>query len=204
MGDVASYLPYLAFVFAQDLSSGGLVMACAGGQPGAHRVTCSNVRAAKDGAEAMTTSAGSEHNTMIRITPTIALSERELEERFIRAAGPGGQNVNKVATAVQLRFDVEHSPSLPEAVRSRLHRLAGRRMTVDGVLVIEARRYRTQERNRQDALDRLVALIQKAAQPPKPRKPTRPTLASKRRRLERKRQRAETKRARRPIGPSED
>jgi ribosome-associated protein len=139
---------------------------------------------------------------MIRITPTIAIPERELEERFIRAAGPGGQNVNKVATAVQLRFDVARSPSLPPAVRSRLQRLAGRRMTTDGVLIIDARRYRTQERNRQDALDRLVALVRNAAQPPKPRKPTRPSLASKQRRLQSKRQRAETKRGRRPIAPS--
>lgn len=136
---------------------------------------------------------------MIRITPTIAIPDREIEERFIRAAGPGGQNVNKVATAVQLRFDVARSASLPAAVRDRLQGLAGRRMTSDGVLVIDARRYRTQERNRQDALDRLVTLIQKAAQPPKPRKVTRPTLASKRRRLEDKRQRGEIKRARRPT-----
>jgi ribosome-associated protein len=138
---------------------------------------------------------------MIHITPTIAIPERELDEHFIRATGPGGQNVNKVATAVQLRFDVAGSPSLPAAVRSRLQRLAGRRMTSDGVLVIDARRYRTQERNRQDALNRLVMLIQRAAQAPKSRKATRPTLASKQRRLDSKRQRAETKRTRRPIAP---
>ncbi|MFZ0255591.1 MAG: alternative ribosome rescue aminoacyl-tRNA hydrolase ArfB [Gammaproteobacteria bacterium] len=141
---------------------------------------------------------------MIRITSTIAVPDGELEERFIRAAGPGGQKVNKVATAVQLRFDVARSPSLPAAVQNRLRRLAGRRMTVDGVLIIDARRYRTQEQNRQDALDRLVTLIRKAAQPPKPRKPTRPTLAAKQRRLESKRQRAETKLSRRPIAPSEE
>lgn len=141
---------------------------------------------------------------MIRITPTIAVPDSELEERFIRAAGPGGQNVNKVATAVQLRFDAARSPSLPAVVRDRLQRLAGRRMTVDGVLIIDARRYRTQERNRQDALDRLVALIRKAAQAPKPRKPTGPTFASKQRRLEGKRQRAQTKRSRRPIAPTEE
>lgn len=140
---------------------------------------------------------------MIQITRSIAIPERELEERFVRAAGPGGQNVNKVATAVQLRFNVARSPSLPVPVQTRLQRLAGRRMTADGVLVIDARRYRTQERNRRDALDRLVALIRRAAQMPKPRKPTRPTLASKKRRLENKRQRAETKRSRQPIKPSE-
>lgn len=144
-----------------------------------------------------------QHSHMIQITRSIAIPERELEERFVRAAGPGGQNVNKVATAVQLRFNVARSPSLPVPVQTRLQRLAGRRMTADGVLVIDARRYRTQERNRRDALDRLVALIRRAAQMPKPRKPTRPTLASKKRRLENKRQRAETKRSRQPIKPSE-
>lgn len=141
---------------------------------------------------------------MIHVTPTIIIRDEELEERFVRTTGPGGQRVNKVATAVQLRFDVAHSPSLSPLVCSRLRRLAGRRMTVDGVLVINARRYRTQERNRQDALDRLLALIQKAAQPPKPRKPTRPTLASKKRRLENKRKRSETKRARQPMDRPEE
>ncbi len=134
---------------------------------------------------------------MIRITPEISIDERELKLEFIRASGPGGQKVNKVATAVQLRFDVIHSPSLPEDVRERLVRLAGKRMTEDGVLVIEARRYRTQERNRKDAIDRLISLIQKAAVQPKPRRKTRPTPASKERRLAEKRRKSEIKRQRR-------
>src|SRR5512139_1088618 len=108
---------------------------------------------------------------MIRITETIAIDEGEIEETFIRASGPGGQNVNKLATAVQLRFDVLHSPSLPDDVRTRAMRLAGRKLTRDGVLVITAQRFRTQERNRQDALERLVALIREAAVAPKPRRP---------------------------------
>jgi ribosome-associated protein len=127
---------------------------------------------------------------MIVVTPSIALDEREIEERFVRASGPGGQNVNKLATAVQLRFDVERSPALPEGVRARLKTLAGRRLTQDGVLVITAQRHRTQERNRQDALDRLLDLIRRSATPPRPRRPTRPTLASKRRRLDAKSRRA--------------
>jgi ribosome-associated protein len=120
---------------------------------------------------------------VIRITDAIALDERELEERFIRASGPGGQNVNKLATAVQLRFDVRHSPSLPAPVRARLEKLCGNRLTNDGVLVIAAQRFRTQERNRQDALDRLIDLIARAAVAPKPRRPTRPTAGSRERRL---------------------
>ena len=135
---------------------------------------------------------------MIPITPTIAIDERELREEFVRASGPGGQNVNKVATAVQLRFDVRRSPSLPGDVRHRLERLAGRRLTDDGVLIIEASRHRTQEQNREDARNRLVDLIRRAAHKPKPRRKTRPTLASKKRRLEGKRQRSTTKRLRRP------
>jgi ribosome-associated protein len=132
----------------------------------------------------------------IRITDTIALDEREIEESFVRASGPGGQNVNKLATAVQLRFDVRHSPSLPEDVRARLERLAGRRLTQDGVLVLTAQRHRTQERNRQDALARLTALIERAARPPTPRRATRPSMAAKRRRLESKKLRGLTKRLR--------
>ncbi|CAK0768693.1 Peptidyl-tRNA hydrolase ArfB [uncultured Gammaproteobacteria bacterium] len=133
---------------------------------------------------------------IIQITSRIALDEGELSEDFIRASGPGGQNVNKVSSAVQLRFNVRMSPSLPDPVRVRLERLAGRRLTNDGVLVITAQCFRTQERNRQDARDRLIALIREAAIPPVPRRPTRPTLGSRKRRLEGKSQRSETKRLR--------
>ena len=133
---------------------------------------------------------------MIQITPDIAISESEIQEEFIRSSGPGGQNVNKVATAVQLRFDVALSPSLPEDVKKRLWKLAGTRVTADGMLIIEAKRYRTQSQNRDDAMDRLVALIKRAAKPPKQRVKTKPTRASKERRLEAKRQRSNIKRSR--------
>ncbi len=133
---------------------------------------------------------------MIPVTRSIALDEREIDETFIRASGPGGQNVNKVSSAVQLRFDVRHSPSLPAAVRERLERLAGSRLTRDGVLIITAQQFRTQERNREDALARLIDLVQRAAVAPVPRRPTRPTLGSRQRRLEAKGQRAAVKKLR--------
>lgn len=133
----------------------------------------------------------------IRINSRISLDEREVSFSFIRASGPGGQNVNKVASAVQLRFDVRHSPSLPEAVRQRLERLAGRRLSQDGVLVLTAQQHRSQERNREDALARLAALIREAAVAPKARRPTKPTLGSKQRRLESKSKRSGVKGLRR-------
>ncbi len=133
----------------------------------------------------------------MEISPSLTLPDSELTFEFVRASGPGGQNVNKVATAVQLRFNVRASPSLTEDVKARLIHLAGRRMTADGVLVIEAKRYRAQEQNRADAELRLMALIQKALVPPKKRRPTRPSAAAKAKRLEEKRQRGEIKRARR-------
>ena len=133
---------------------------------------------------------------MLQITPTISLDEKELIFEYIRASGPGGQNVNKVATAVQLRFDVQGSPSLPPDVKTRLARLAGSRMTESGSLLIEAKRYRTQEHNRTDALERLATLIRKALERPKPRRATRPSLASQTRRIEAKKQRGLTKRNR--------
>ena len=140
---------------------------------------------------------------MIRINPQIELDEREIQEDFVRASGPGGQNVNKVSTAVQLRFDVARSPSLPEPVRARLAMLAGRRLTRDGVLIIEAERYRSQRRNRDDALERLIELIREACEVDKPRRPTRPTLASKKRRLESKQRLGETKKLR-TLKPGQD
>lgn len=133
---------------------------------------------------------------MIRITRTIALQESELEESFVRASGPGGQNVNKVSTAVQLRFDAAHSTSLTDDVRARLITLAGSRASDDGVITITAQRFRLQSRNRADALERLVTLIREASHKPKPRKPTRPTRAARQRRLEGKRRRSEVKHGR--------
>ena len=133
---------------------------------------------------------------LIRVTGRISLDERELDESFVRASGPGGQNVNKVETAVQLRFDALGSPSLPDDVKERLKGIAGSRMTQDGVLIIHAQKYRTQDRNRQDALERLLDLIRQAAIRPVIRRPTRPTLASKKRRLDTKSKRSGLKKMR--------
>jgi ribosome-associated protein len=133
---------------------------------------------------------------MLEITPSLEIDESELHFDFIRSSGPGGQNVNKVASAVQLRFDVENSPSLEPKVKERLKKLAGSRMTSDGVLVIEAKRYRSQDQNRDDATKRLVALIQRALQEPSARKPTRPSRAARQRRLRGKKKRGELKRSR--------
>lgn len=141
--------------------------------------------------------AGIDPGRVIVITPEIFLDPTELHEEFILAAGPGGQNVNKVASAVRLRFDVHASASLPQPLKQRLLQMAGKRITSQGELVIEARRFRTQEQNRQDALRRLTALIQRAAQPPKPRHATHPTFASQERRLKKKKQRSAVKRLRR-------
>ena len=138
---------------------------------------------------------------MIHITRTITIDESEIQEYFVRASGPGGQNVNKVATSVQLRFNVANSRSLPEEVRKRLISLAGNRITEDGILIIDARRFRTQGRNRENATERLVELIRNAVQRPKIRRRTRPTLTSKIRRLESKRRGAESKRVRGPVHP---
>ena len=134
---------------------------------------------------------------MIYVTAHISIDEREIEESFVRSSGPGGQNVNKLSTAVQLRFDVRHSPSLPNDVSVRLQRLAGSRLTRDGVLVIIAQSHRTQGRNRQDALDRLIDLIRQAAVAPIKRRPTRPTKASRERRIEGKKRRGGIKHLRR-------
>ena len=135
----------------------------------------------------------------IRIDDRITLADDEVSEQFVRSPGPGGQNVNKLATAVQLRFDARGSPSLPEDVRERLLELAGTRATKHGEIVISAHRFRTRERNREDALERLVALVRRAAVPEKPRRPTQPSAAAKRRRLEDKRQRSQLKHARRRL-----
>ena len=133
---------------------------------------------------------------MINISPTISITEAEIQERFVRSPGPGGQNVNKVETGVQLRFDAANSPSLSKPVYARLRRLAGRKMTTDGILIITATRFRTQDRNRKDALARLVELIRKAATPPKRRRATKPTKASVKRRLDTKKRRADVKKSR--------
>ena len=139
---------------------------------------------------------------MIQITTTLSISEETIQFEFIRASGPGGQHVNKVASAVQLRFDAAGA-GLPAEIYTRLARLAGKRLTENGSLIIEARRYREQERNRQDALDRLVTLLQQATKKPKPRRKTKPTAASTQRRLGKKRQRGQIKQWRGPV-PSAD
>jgi len=130
---------------------------------------------------------------MIRVTHTISIDDDEVDEQFVRASGPGGQNVNKLSSAVQLRFDVRHSPNLPGDVRARLERLAGRRLTREGVLIISAQRHRTQERNRQDARERLIELIRRAVIAPIPRRATRPTAGSRERRLQSKKHRSSIK-----------
>lgn len=132
----------------------------------------------------------------MRITPTLAIDDADIEEQFVRASGPGGQNVNKVATAVQLRFDAARSAAIDDSMRERLRTIAGSRMTDEGVLVIDARRHRTQAKNREDARARLVELLRQAAIPPRRRRKTRPSVASKQRRIDTKRRRAETKEAR--------
>ena len=134
---------------------------------------------------------------MIEVTPTLKIDESEIQLDFIRASGPGGQNVNKVASSVQLRFDVRNSPSLDPDVKERLIKLAGSRMTDEGVLIIEAKRYRTQEQNREDAIARLVALIQKALDKPKPRRKTRPSAAAQAERVDEKKRRGAIKQTRR-------
>ena len=143
---------------------------------------------------------------MIRVTDAIRLAESELEFRYVTASGPGGQNVNRVAAAAHLRFDAANSPSLPDAVKRRLRSVAGRRLASDGTIVIKAQRYRSQERNRDDAVERLVSLLRRSAEPPAPLlfQPTRPPQAAEERRLEEKRRRGGAKKARSPIPDDED
>jgi ribosome-associated protein len=140
---------------------------------------------------------------MIFVTSDIAIKEEEIKFDFIRSSGPGGQNVNKVSTAVQLRFDVKSSPALSDDTRSRLVRLSGRRITEEGILIIEAKRFRSQRQNRKNAINRLIKLIRKASEKPKPRIKTQPTAGSKQRTLETKKHRAEIKKKRRPVSAEE-
>jgi ribosome-associated protein len=147
---------------------------------------------------------GEESKQLIHITPDVSIDEEEIKVTFVRASGPGGQKVNKVATAAELRFDVGRSPSLPPRVKDRLIRLGGKRISEDGVLIIDARRFRTQRRNRTDAVDRLIALIRRAAVKPKPRRKTTPTAASRQRRLAEKRRRSLIKQKRRKVPNSEE
>jgi len=141
---------------------------------------------------------------VIFVTPDISIREREIKFDFVRASGPGGQNVNKVATAVQLRFDVTGNRSLPGAVKARLKRLAGKKLSTEGILVIQASRYKSQDKNRQDSVDRLVSLLRKASEIPKKRVKTRPSKRSKARRLEAKRRRSRLKHNRRAVKSAED
>lgn len=141
---------------------------------------------------------------MIRVTPRISLDENEITLDFVRSSGPGGQNVNKVATAVELRFDAANSPSLTPDIRSRLIKIAGNKVTNEGILIIEARRYRTQEKNRGDAIGRLTELIRKAAVEPRKRRKTRPTAQSKAERMKRKKHRGQLKKLRKPLSSVTD